>query len=155
MSSSANKPTIPPGSPLSSWLKDMSAILGVVAHFASPHAPVGFSGSKANATNKQTAVHGQQSTDATASSSAHAANGSAKSTPVQPTEVVADSKRVVNGGSGFVFEQHADGRIFIIKTKDGDTRKEVKNGTAAEKVVYDKVSKLIGAFPDEYRNQRD
>jgi hypothetical protein len=72
----------------------------------------------------------------------YAAKGGSPST--EPVGISAQpTSRVVQGGSGYVFEQHADGKIFMIQSpKHGDKRIEVTDTKAR-----DAIQKQIGAFP--------
>lgn len=57
----------------------------------------------------------------------------------------AAGKRTVWGGGGYVYEQHADGRIFILQSprSKGDVRIELKRGGKG----YNAVLEEIGPFP--------
>ncbi len=68
-------------------------------------------------------------------------SASASATAVPPAPVA--DKRVVKGGGGYVYEQHANGKIFIIESpKQGKKRIEVK-----DRKGYDAILAEIGPFP--------
>jgi hypothetical protein len=73
-----------------------------------------------------------------------AAPASTQAAPTKPVEKAATtSKRTVNGGGGYVYEQHVDGKIFIVESpKGGKTRIEVK-----DRKGFDAILAEIGPFP--------
>ncbi len=69
-------------------------------------------------------------------------NPQATTTTLAP--ITQSNKRTVPGGGGYVYEQHADGKIFIVDSpKVGKKRTEVQKGTKG----YEAILAEIGPFP--------
>ena len=80
------------------------------------------------------------SSAATENSAATAATGPASAS----TQAPAADKRIVKGRGGYTYEQHADGRLFIVESPQaGKKRVEIKKGTKP----YDAIVAEIGPFP--------
>lgn len=80
----------------------------------------------------------------TALYSAHTEQQGSAEEDSQPAARVDDAPRTVEGAGGYAYEQHADGKLFIVKAPNrGDTRTEVKPGGKA----YEAIQKEIGPHP--------
>jgi hypothetical protein len=114
MSSETGEPNGSLDSSQLEWLKKMSATLNVVLQLAAGPAATSPPG-----------VAGTKQTAGTASFSA------------------SSDKRIVPGGGGYIFEQHADGKIFIIESpKHGKKRIEVTDPKAIKAILAQ-----IGPYP--------
>jgi hypothetical protein len=114
MPSDVDDPQGPLNASQLAWLKKMGAALNVAVHLAA--------GPAGNAS-----VNG----------------AGAKKAVLISSSAATSTKRVVPGGGGYVFEQHDDGKIFIIQSpKHGDKRVEV-----TDPKPYDAILKQIGPFP--------
>src|SRR4051812_29551455 len=107
MSSATRDPKTSLNTAQLAWLKRMGVILNTVVHMALPSS----TGSASNL---------------------GSGNSQERAPVVQPAGPVpvpgVSTKRVVAGGGGYEFEQHADGKIFITKSpKHGNERIEVKD----------------------------
>jgi hypothetical protein len=110
-------PKAPLNSDYADWLKKLSPLLGVALNVIAP-----------------------QVAAPTSSASAASEDNAAFVRTVDPPS---DKKRLVNGGGGYVFEQHADGKIFIVESpKNGKKRIQVTDQKA-----YQAILKEIGPFP--------